>query len=234
MKCVHFTYIVILQYHTNANNLHFNLNIMDITWHGNSCFTIKGKRVEIVIDPYKGESKLSKAKADIVLLTRVDGQQEKLVDIEGEPKILDWPGEYEIKNVPIVGIQAWDKSRSNEEKGDKGNKIIIFHMEVDGVKICHLGNLGHKLMSDMTEDIGNVDVLMIPVGGENTIDHKKAHEIIEQIDPKVVIPMKYDDLKPFKEETGMTSTEKHEKYVIASPSDLPQENTEYVVMKESS
>ena len=115
---------------------------MEIKWHGNTCFTIKNKGKILVINPYKEAGKL---KGDVVL----SSLKEDPIEIEGAIKVFDLPGEYEVKNIPIIGFRAWTKSRTTEEKEGKGEGTIIFYFEMGGVKFCHLGDLGHVLTSDM-------------------------------------------------------------------------------------
>ncbi|MBT4917673.1 hypothetical protein HON58_04515, partial [Candidatus Peregrinibacteria bacterium] len=136
---------------------------MDITWHGRSCFTIKGKRVTLVTNPNKEAGKL---KGDVVLSSLEDPSE-----VDGVRKIFDWPGEYEVCEVPIVGFQAWTKSKSKEEEEKQvGDPTILFYFEVDGFKCLHLGDLGHVLTSDMVNEIGDVDILMIKCGSNSNLE----------------------------------------------------------------
>ena len=118
---------------------------MDITWHGHSCFTIKGKSATIVTDPFELGTKLPKLKAEIVSLS----SEEKTTEVEGEPKLLDWPGEYEVSDVAIEALQP---------EGEESNTFIF---AIDGIKICHLGYLSHELHDDVLDHIGDVDILKI-------------------------------------------------------------------------
>jgi L-ascorbate metabolism protein UlaG (beta-lactamase superfamily) len=111
---------------------------------------------------------------------------------------------------------------------------------MDGFKICHLSNVGHKLTTEMLEAIGGVDILMIPVGGLNGFDAKKAHEVMEQIDPRVVIPMYYkiqgvklplNELGLFLKEMGMSAPVTEKVLKLQSPTTLPQENTEFKILE---
>ena len=103
-------------------------------------------------------------------------------------KLFDRPGEYESRSIPINGFSALTKSKAKESK-DKVDETIIFCFQVSGIKFCHLGELGHTLTSDMVNEIGDVDILMIKVGEGTNLDTKKAMEIIEAIQPRVIIPM---------------------------------------------
>jgi L-ascorbate metabolism protein UlaG (beta-lactamase superfamily) len=97
------------------------------------------------------------------------------------------PGEYEISGVLIIGVASFHDA----EGGQKLGKNTIYLMEVDGVTVCHLGDLGHVLNDAQVEEIGNVDVLLLPVGGGATIGAALGAEVIRQLEPKAVVPMHY-------------------------------------------
>lgn len=170
---------------------------MDIYWYGQACFKIKGKQATALIDPYDPAMlgiKLPKdTSADMVLKTH-DHADHSNLDVAGESaiKILG-PGEYEVKGIAVTGVMTYHDNQKGAERG----KNTVYNLEVDGVNIVHLGDLGQILEEDQLEEIGSVDVLMIPVGGVYTIDAKDAARVVAQLDPKIVIPMHYqlEDLK---------------------------------------
>ncbi|MBI2463777.1 MBL fold metallo-hydrolase [Candidatus Peregrinibacteria bacterium] len=212
---------------------------MEIIWHGQSCFTIKNNDITIVTDPYSGIGlKLPKLAADVITVSHQHQDHSFVEGVEGNPKVLDWAGEYEIKGVPFIAIDSFHYAKSEGPEAEKrgGNLIMVF--EIDGVKMCHLGDLGHTLTNEMNEAIGDVDVLMVPVGGVYTIDHHKAHEVIEQIDPRLVIPMHYKvpgltvelgEIEPFLKEIGQVNIEPINKLKLKKV-DLPEDKTNFVVM----
>lgn len=215
---------------------------MEIIWHGQSCFTIKGKNATIVLDPYHEEIglKLPQLKADIVLVSHDHFDHNNVEAVEGEYKLFNSPGEYERLGVTILGIEAFHYSKNDEEEAKKRGKITIFALDVDGFKICHLGDLGHKLTSDLLEAIGDVDILMVPVGGKFTIDAEKAVEVVEQIEPRVIIPMHYkipgntteiDTNEKFLKEVGVAGAVEIDKFSVKAVTDLPDDKTDYVVLK---
>ena len=160
---------------------------MDITWHGSTCFKLKSKGVTLIINPDKDAGKL---KGEVVLSSLKEGPAE----VAESMKIIDWPGEYEIKEIPIVGFPAWTKSKSKEEQDEeegkgKGDKTIIFYFEINKIKVCHLGDLGHTLTSETVKEIGDVDILMINLGKDSNLNSKKTMEIVESIDPRMILPM---------------------------------------------
>ncbi|MGD9118456.1 MAG: MBL fold metallo-hydrolase [Dehalococcoidia bacterium] len=164
---------------------------MDITWLGHSCFKLKGSHATVVTDPYSPEIgySLGKTKADIVTLSHQHPGHCYAQGIGGDPKpkIVERPGEYEVGDVLIIGIATFH----DKEKGAKRGKNTVYLLEIDEVSVCHLGDLGHVLTGEQVEEIDDVDVLLLPVGGVNTINAATAAEVVRQIEPKIVIPMHY-------------------------------------------
>lgn len=216
---------------------------MQIIWHGQSFFEIAVKNsingdVKIAIDPY-GDSlglKTPKAEAHILLITHQHQDHNNKEAIKGQPFVIENPGEYEIKEVFIRGIPGFHDNQKGKERGS----IVIYAIEAEGIKICHLADLGQKeLFTEQLEELGEVDILMIPVGGNYTIDAKDASEIISQIEPRIVIPMHYktpnlkldiDNVNKFLKVMGVEETEPQPKFKV-SAKDLPQEETEVVVLQ---
>ena len=162
---------------------------MDITWLGHSCFRIKGKQTVIITDPFPPDLgySLGKPTAHIVTVSHQHPSHSYVSGVGGEPRLVTGPGEYEIGGVLIIGIAAFH----DEERGKKRGKNTVYLMEVDGVSVCHLGDLGHVLTAEQVEEIGDVDVLLLPVGGVSTISAVVATEVIRQLEPQVVVPMHY-------------------------------------------
>ena len=162
---------------------------MDINWFGHSCFRIRGKQAVIITDPIPPDLGYSPGKptADIVTVSHQHPSHSYVKGVGGEPKLVTGPGEYEISGVLIIGIPTFHDGVGGKNKG----KNTVYLMEVDGVAICHLGDLGHVLATEQVEEIGDVDVLLLPVGGISTIDAPMAAEVIRQLEPEVVVPMHY-------------------------------------------
>jgi L-ascorbate metabolism protein UlaG (beta-lactamase superfamily) len=161
---------------------------LEITFLGYSSFKIQGKNITIVTDPFSPEEAglpFPKVEADVVSISHDHPGHNNKKDVKGSYICFDTPGEYEIKNTQITGIESL---HSEEEEGDKNT---IFTFEVDGVNLCHLGDLGIDLNPAQVEKINGVDILFIPVGGKKTIDAKKAVKVISAVGPKVVIPMHF-------------------------------------------
>lgn len=176
-----------------------------VSWAGQSCFQIsvsnsRDHEANIVINPLKEE------KADILLLTKKDN---KVKTTKGESFLIDGPGEYEVKEVFVQGIPSLEN--------------IIYVMESEGIRFCHLGNLGQKeLTDDQLEKIGQVDILMISVVDE-------ASKIIGQIEPKIVIPMDYQDVAKFLKAMGKNGITPVDKLTIKQ-SALPKEGAMEIVI----
>jgi len=163
---------------------------MDIFYLGHSSFKLKGKNASVIVDPFDSKKvglKYSSNEADIVSVSHEHKDHNAVGVIKGEPKVISGPGEYEIKGISILGFPSFHDSKKGEERGK--NTIYVF--EIDGIRICHLGDLGHKLSDSLIENLGDIDVLMIPVGGIYTIGPTEAVEIVKNMEPSFVLPMHY-------------------------------------------
>jgi L-ascorbate metabolism protein UlaG (beta-lactamase superfamily) len=162
---------------------------MEITWLGHSCFKIKGSQATVITDPYSPELgyRLGKTNARIVTVSHQHPGHSYVQGVGGQPRVVKGPGEYEISGVLIIGVATFHDG----EGGKKRGKNTVYLMEIDEVSVCHLGDLGHVLTGEQVEEIDNVDVLLLPVGGVSTINAPKAAEVVRQLEPKAVIPMHY-------------------------------------------
>jgi L-ascorbate metabolism protein UlaG (beta-lactamase superfamily) len=162
---------------------------MEINWLGHSCFTIKGSHTTVITDPYPPDLgySLGNPSARIVTVSHQHPGHSYVQGIAGEPKLVSGPGEYEISGVLITGMPTFHDA----EGGKKRGKNTVYVIEVDEVTICHLGDLGHVLTTAQIEEIDNVDVLLLPVGGVSTVNASMAAEIVRQVGPKAVVPMHY-------------------------------------------
>ena len=200
---------------------------MDITWLGHSCFRIRGSQAIIITDPFPPGMgyTLGKQTADVITVSHPHPSHSYNEGINGEHRLVKGPGEYEISGVLILGITAYHDAVKGQSKG----KNTIYLMEVDGVAICHLGDIGHVLSDEQVEEMGNVDILMLPVGGVSTINASMAAEVIRKLEPKIVLPMHYKtpkttrELEPvdnFLKEMGLSQVEPRPKLSV-SKSNLP-------------
>jgi L-ascorbate metabolism protein UlaG (beta-lactamase superfamily) len=200
---------------------------MDITWLGHSCFKLKGSHTTVITDPYSPEIgySLGKTTANIVTLSHQHPGHCYAQGVGGEPRVVERPGEYEIGGVLIIGIPTFH----DREGGKKRGKNTVYLLEIDEITICHLGDLGQVLNSEQVEEIDDVDVLLLPVGGVDTINAATAAEVVRQIEPKIVIPMHYqtpalkfelDPVEKFLKEIGAKQVEPLAKLSL-SKSSLP-------------
>jgi L-ascorbate metabolism protein UlaG (beta-lactamase superfamily) len=162
---------------------------MQITWYGHSCFRLRSRKGTVITDPYrKGIGyNLPRLRADIVTVSHDHPDHDNVKAVKGKPKIISNPGEYEIKGIFVIGISTFHDGRRGRLRGR--NTVYLFDFE--GVTICHLGDLGHVPTEAQVEDLSDIDVLLIPVGGVTTIGAAKASEVISLLEPKIVIPMHY-------------------------------------------
>lgn len=165
---------------------------MEINWLGHSCFRIKGAHTTVITDPYSPNSgySLGKQTARIITVSHQHPEHSYVSGIAGEPRQVKGPGEYEIGGVMIIGMPTFHDG----EKGKTKGKNTIYLIEIDDISVCHLGDLGHTLTAEQAEELGNIDVLLVPVGGVSTITASAAAEIVRQLEPKIVIPMHYKTL----------------------------------------
>ncbi|MDP4006989.1 MAG: MBL fold metallo-hydrolase [bacterium] len=168
---------------------------MQIVWKGQACFQIgisKGKQdqVKILIDPFEDSLglRLSPQEADIVLVTHSHFDHNNVKVVRGTPFVIDSPGEYEVKVVFVHGIATFHDDVQGKERGLN----TVYTLSAECITLCHLGDFGQKeLTPEQVEKIGQVHVLMIPVGGIYTVNGKEAGKIISQIEPNIIIPMHY-------------------------------------------
>lgn len=162
---------------------------MEIVSLGHSSFKFRGKQATVVTDPYKDKDMKVKfpkhVEANIVTVSHSHYDHSAIELVGGAPFVVAGPGEYEIKGVSIIGV---DSFHDTEEGRDRGHNTM-YRIEIDGIKIIHLGDLGHMLSSTQIDALDGVEVLCIPVGGVYTIDAQIASQLVADLDPRIVIPM---------------------------------------------
>ncbi len=211
------------------------INIMEIIWFGYSCFRLKGKNTTVITDPCPPSLgyTLGQPSASIVTVSHNHPDHNYIEGVTGDPRLVSRPGEYEIGGVLIIGVPTFH----DDEKGFVHGKNNVYAIEVDDVNICHMGDLGHPLTAKQIEDLGTIDVMLVPVGGGTTISASQAAALVRSIEPKIVIPMHYkipaltkelDGLDKFIKEMGLTETVPQPKIVV-NKSTLPL-TTQVVVL----
>jgi L-ascorbate metabolism protein UlaG (beta-lactamase superfamily) len=207
---------------------------MEISWLGHSCFQLRGKNVTLITDPFSPqlEHSLGKINAPIVTISHNHPGHNFTGGVGGDPRIVHGPGEYEISDVLITGVASYHDNKHGQELGR--NTIYIIHM--DDLVICHLGDLGHVLQEEQLEEVADADMLLVPIGGQHTINAAQAAEVISQIEPHIVIPMHYspptgdapNPLDKFCREMGIEAINPQQKLSITR-SALPAE-TQVVIL----
>lgn len=167
---------------------------MLLTYHGHSMFKLKGKKGVVVTDPFDQYIGFSapNLSADIVTVSHQHSDHNALAQISATtrrrtPFVIDEAGEYEIGGISVFGTKTHHDTSEGAERGEN----LVFTIFIDEVRVCHLGDLGHELSSKQLEEIGSVDVLLIPIGGSFTIGPELAIKTIRAIEPSIVIPMHY-------------------------------------------
>lgn len=165
---------------------------MEITALGLSSFKLRGKQATVVTDPFDSKAvglKFPKnVEADVITVSHDHPDHNEISAVGGKPFVIAGPGEYEIKGVMVIGVATFHDENQGADRG----KNTIYRIEIDGVKVGHLGDLGHVLSSAQVDSLNGVDVLFVPVGGVYSLDPVKAAQVISDLEPHIVIPMHYN------------------------------------------
>lgn len=199
---------------------------MEITWLGHSSFQIRNSNVTLITDPYSSEIgfPFPDVSANVITVSNDHPNHSSYADIKGDPHVFNGPGEYEVGG---VFINSWRTLSESSE--DPLNTAYL--IEVDGVVICHLGDLTRTLNARLSEDLGRAQVLLIPVGGYCTLALGQVAEVISQLEPKLVIPMHFKDgkskvelepIEPFLRELGIQEPVRQNRITV-TPASLPKE-----------
>lgn len=202
-----------------------------------ACFKIQDKTgadgVTIVTDPFDKSigTKAPNFEANIITVSQKNKFHNNVKSLRGKPFVIDSAGEYDIKEILVQGVDA-------DEKKDAG---LMFRVEVEGVSISHLGRLNKALSDKQLSVFSGTDILLIPIGGKDTLDAVKAAEVVAQIEPRIVIPMQYKtpgikidglaSVEKFVKEIGLKPTEEEKLKIVKK--DLPQEDMELLILSNS-
>jgi L-ascorbate metabolism protein UlaG (beta-lactamase superfamily) len=211
--------------------------VADIQYLGHACFRMRGRDGIVLCDPYDRSIGLDLGRPTAHIVTTSHnhpdhGNVAAVRPVRDRVFVVDGPGEYEVGGVLITGVRTFHDKAKGSQRGV--NTVYVIHL--DDVSFCHLGDLGHELTQRQIEELGNVDVLFVPVGGGETIGPAEAASVISQLEPRVVIPMHYAmpqlsfeyDLAPlekFMHELGLKDVTPTEKLSLTTSS-LPGENEE--------
>lgn len=203
---------------------------MEIVWLGHSCFRLRAREAAIITDPCPKSTGYSMGRptADIITVSHDHEGHNAVQGVAGSPRVVRGPGEYEIAGVLITGIRTYHDSQQGARLGQN----TAFVIETEGMRLCHLGDLGHVPTPEQVEAVGDVDILLVPVGGGSTLDAAGAAETASLLEPKLVIPMHYatpsttrklDPLDRFLKEMGTSPTLTPESRLSVRRSSLPHE-----------
>lgn len=212
---------------------------MDITWYGQSCFRLRDRSVAVITDPYAeaGGLKLPRLTGDIVTISHDHADHNYAAGVKGDPFVIESPGEYEVKGLFVTGLGMFHDDKRGAERGR--NTIYVY--DFTDAKICHLGDLGHAPTQTQVEEMGDIEVLLIPVGGKYTLDARQAVEVVSLIEPRIVIPMHYalpgmetpiEGVEAFLKEMGLRDPERLESYSVTGKR-FPEE-TQVVLLENRS
>jgi L-ascorbate metabolism protein UlaG (beta-lactamase superfamily) len=209
---------------------------VEITWYGRSCFRLRGREATAITDPCPPSTGFVAGKHSVDLLTiSHDHPDHSYTRSITAGLTLTRPGEYEYRDLLVTGVRSFHDGTGGTERGEN----MIFAVEIDGVHVCHLGDLGHLLTDDQLSELGPIDVLLVPVGGQTTISPVEAAEVVAQVSPKVVIPMHYAtdgasrdllDAEKFLQEMALTGETARQPKAQVTSASLPDE-TQVVLLE---
>ena len=210
---------------------------MDVTWLGHGCFRLRGRSAAVVTDPYPPAIglKLGRMDAEVVTVSHDHANHSFTSVVRDGAYEIHGPGEYEVAGVSVIGIPTFHDA----EKGAKHGRNTVYVIEIDDVRVCHLGDLGHKLDDTEAEAAAAPDVLLVPVGGHSAMNAAQAAEVVRQLEPRYVVPMHYaipglklelDPIDRFLKEMGVTASEPQPKLAVQKSS-VTEYETKVVVLE---
>jgi L-ascorbate metabolism protein UlaG (beta-lactamase superfamily) len=197
---------------------------LDVTWLGHGCFRLRGRGAAVVTDPYPPAIglKLQRLEANLVTVSH-EHENHNYTQVVRDAYEIRGPGEYEVAGVSVIGVPSYHDA----EKGAKHGRNTIYLIEIDDVRVCHLGDLGSALDDAEAEAISAPDVLLVPVGGRTVINAAQAAQVVRQLEPRFVVPMHYaipglklelDPLDRFLKEMAVTAAEPQPKLSVQASS----------------
>jgi len=212
---------------------------MELIWYGHSCFRLAERSMATVVtDPYDCQQvgyDVLKLKADIVTISYNTPEYNNLNAVKGDPHPITGPGEFEIGGVFITGVQT--NGLSKHTAADIRNTLYV--IEYNGVTVAHLGKLNRVPSQTEVEELGPINVALVPVGGSGSLNAAKAAEVISLLEPNIVIPMQYatrattlklDPLNKFLKEMGLADVQTVPSLKLTSANSLPEE-TRVIVLE---
>ena len=162
---------------------------MEITWYGQACFRLRDHRQSVLTDPYGPELGLSlpRLTATIVTVSHQHEDHNYTKAVRRGAYIISGPGEYEVGGIFVIGVRTYHDLKRGQELG----KNTAYLIEFEDLTVCHLGDLGHIPTQEQIEQLNDVDILLVPVGGRSTLTGGQAAEVVGLLEPKIVIPMHF-------------------------------------------
>jgi L-ascorbate metabolism protein UlaG (beta-lactamase superfamily) len=213
---------------------------VEITWLGHSCFRLRDRAATVVTDPYGKDLGLNlvRVRADIVTVSHDADDHNYVKGVKGDFQVLTGPGEYEVSSVFVTGLELRGDRKARKESAEQPRNTV-FLFEFDDLTVCHLGDLNIvPTQAQVEEALGEVDVLLIPVGGGETLTASQAAEVVSLLEPHVVVPMHYhvpdstlklDSVNKFLKEMGLDKVAPQEVLKVSRGSLL--EETQVVVLE---
>src|SRR3989344_2612343 len=205
---------------------------MNIQYFGLSSFKITTKEATVITDPFHKDSGLAapRGAADILILAdKNDKKYSAISGISGTPFLMDTPGEYDLKGVTVAGIPL-----KQEEKN-----VSVFLIESEDIRVLNLTHIKDwNMKEEEIEALGEIDILILPVGGNTVLSASQAAKVVNEIEPKIVIPSHYkmkdlifdlDAVEKFIKEMG-GKKEDMEKLTVKKK-DLVEEGTKVVILE---
>jgi L-ascorbate metabolism protein UlaG (beta-lactamase superfamily) len=160
-----------------------------IKWLGHASFLLESASIKLLTDPFNAEIgyQLYKDNVDIVTVSHEHWDHNAVDTISGNPRVIRETGLSTIDGINILGISSFHDKKQGQERGNN----IIFKISSENLDILHLGDLGHVLTDRQLMEVGNADILLVPVGGRYTVDAEAAYQIVEQLQPSIIIPMHF-------------------------------------------
>jgi L-ascorbate metabolism protein UlaG (beta-lactamase superfamily) len=195
---------------------------MEITWYGQSCFRLRSKGLAVITDPYNPEIglKVPRMSATIITVSHDHADHNHIAAVKSGAFVISGPGEYEIQGIFVLGIATFHDAKDGQESG----RNTAYRIEFEDLSICHLGDLGHIPNQEQIELLTGADILLVPVGGHSTLNAAMAAEVVNLLEPRIVIPMHFkipgietalDSPKRFLSELSIEQPEKLDSLTIS-------------------
>ena len=201
---------------------------MDITWLGHACFRLRSDDIVVLTDPFPLSLGLrpDTRSATVVTVSNSHPNHSNSDEAVGEPRVFAAPGEYEYRGISVRGVMTPQLPETPRDQ-----RSVAYTMEIDRVNICHLGDISAPLSPGQIDELSPVDVLLVPTGGGCTLEIDQVLQTLQDLDPKIVIPMHYkipgvggslQDVDVFLRRMGLSEVQAQPRLVVTF-SNLPED-----------